>query len=330
MFGNKNNWQPTGFILVLCLGLASISSPSSGQSCVPYKGSPATGGKCDSIVTYSNVYLASGKTLDQVPLSLPFLLFVQCYFPWPFSYALGSGYGRLMLRLLKAPSSLALSCLQSVEQLPSIWSAYPTFPSAQSLRLVSQVFSKCSLRVVWIHAATHIPMCHVIYVQCCLLAGQCVRTCWPSVQAISQSMASRRGFQTAVWWTTLLASRFLHSHQTLQVIAFQLLNKLVRRNKHTPSSRRLIGQELFDTNLASLSALYALLAHHNHHQQKQPLQTTHQPHLTLKWTAPTLWILIKMDLQMTFWIYALCLALYLTSLKANCGAATLACWSFQA
>ncbi len=80
---------PTGFILVLlCLGLASFSGPCSGQSCVPYKGSPATGGKCDSIVTY----LATGKTLDQVPPSpSTFSLCVQCCFRGPFSYALLGG-----------------------------------------------------------------------------------------------------------------------------------------------------------------------------------------------------------------------------------------------
>jgi hypothetical protein len=38
-----------------------------GQACVPYHGSPATGGKCDSVVTYPNVLLLPTKPYAKVP-----------------------------------------------------------------------------------------------------------------------------------------------------------------------------------------------------------------------------------------------------------------------
>jgi hypothetical protein len=42
-----------------------------GQACVPYHGSPATGGKCDSVVTYPNVLLLPTKPYAKVvPLAL--------------------------------------------------------------------------------------------------------------------------------------------------------------------------------------------------------------------------------------------------------------------
>jgi hypothetical protein len=37
-----------------------------GQACVPYRGSPATGGKCDRIVTFPNVLLPPATTYDEV------------------------------------------------------------------------------------------------------------------------------------------------------------------------------------------------------------------------------------------------------------------------
>ncbi len=74
-------------------------------------------------------------------------------------------------------------------------------------------------------------------------------------------MAYRRGSQTATWLTTLLACRFLHSHQTLQVNAFQPLYKLVRRN-NTPSSRRFIAWTYSTlTLLLSLSPTTNLFYH---------------------------------------------------------------------
>lgn len=47
--------------------LFAVVAVVEGQSCVPYHGSPATGGKCDSIVTYPNVLLLPTKTYTQVP-----------------------------------------------------------------------------------------------------------------------------------------------------------------------------------------------------------------------------------------------------------------------
>jgi hypothetical protein len=39
------------------------------QSCVPYRGSPHTGNKCDSLVTYPSVLLRPNQTYAQVPPS---------------------------------------------------------------------------------------------------------------------------------------------------------------------------------------------------------------------------------------------------------------------
>jgi hypothetical protein len=53
--------------LLLVLSLyASVVVEVAGQGCVPYRGSPATGGKCDSVVTYSHVLLLPGQTYAQV------------------------------------------------------------------------------------------------------------------------------------------------------------------------------------------------------------------------------------------------------------------------
>ncbi|ELR20679.1 Frizzled/Smoothened family membrane region protein [Acanthamoeba castellanii str. Neff] len=52
--------------LLLVLSLyASVVEEVAGQGCVPYRGSPATGGKCDSVVTYSHVLLLPGQTYAQ-------------------------------------------------------------------------------------------------------------------------------------------------------------------------------------------------------------------------------------------------------------------------
>ncbi len=59
---------------------APASSPplaeraSSSVACVPYQGAPATGGKCDSVVTYSHILLLPGQTYAQVP---PFPLTIR-------------------------------------------------------------------------------------------------------------------------------------------------------------------------------------------------------------------------------------------------------------
>jgi hypothetical protein len=77
-----------------------------GQACVPFRGSPATGFKCDSVVTYSNVLILLGQSYEQVQIhhhlpllsyclvlpalscctSLGFILLTHCC-DWPASSA---------------------------------------------------------------------------------------------------------------------------------------------------------------------------------------------------------------------------------------------------
>jgi len=53
--------------VAMCLLLvAMIARNVRAQSCVPYDGSPLTGGKCDSLVSYSNVFLPQGMSYEEV------------------------------------------------------------------------------------------------------------------------------------------------------------------------------------------------------------------------------------------------------------------------
>lgn len=54
------------FILGLVGLLCATTAAQSSVGCVPFQGSPATSGKCDPVVTYSNVYVALGQTYESV------------------------------------------------------------------------------------------------------------------------------------------------------------------------------------------------------------------------------------------------------------------------
>lgn len=54
-------------LVVLSLSGSVVVEVAGQASCVPYRGSPATGGKCDSVVTYSHILLLPGQTYAQVP-----------------------------------------------------------------------------------------------------------------------------------------------------------------------------------------------------------------------------------------------------------------------
>ncbi len=55
-----------GMVVVLLVLLCFLNGEARGQSCVPFKGSPATGGKCNTIITFANIYLPPGQHFQQV------------------------------------------------------------------------------------------------------------------------------------------------------------------------------------------------------------------------------------------------------------------------
>ncbi len=68
----------TGTLLqsLLLVLLCFLNGEARGQSCVPFKGSPATGGKCNTIITFANIYLPPGQHFQQVSISHKSILFL--------------------------------------------------------------------------------------------------------------------------------------------------------------------------------------------------------------------------------------------------------------
>jgi hypothetical protein len=80
------------FIFLGCVGLVGLlcatTAAQSSVGCVPFQGSPATSGKCDPVVTYSNVYVAYVSLFRSLPLFAFFVLYLAHATPfallsWP-------------------------------------------------------------------------------------------------------------------------------------------------------------------------------------------------------------------------------------------------------
>jgi hypothetical protein len=66
-------------MVALAVVLCAAVEGASAQACVPFRGSPHTGGKCDALVTYPNVLLRPNQTYEQVGfLFFFFVLFLYC------------------------------------------------------------------------------------------------------------------------------------------------------------------------------------------------------------------------------------------------------------
>jgi len=84
MVGMRENSFDGWVLLVVALALFGFGSVF-GQSCVPFTGSPLTGGKCNSIVTYSDFLLLPGETYEQAchhPSTHPSIPFSHIVASW--------------------------------------------------------------------------------------------------------------------------------------------------------------------------------------------------------------------------------------------------------
>ncbi len=74
-----------GLLLLGCAIFVSQSVAQYSYACVPFEGSPATNGKCDSVIDYSNFLLTyvSNTTTTTLRLFLPILaLIVSEFLQW--------------------------------------------------------------------------------------------------------------------------------------------------------------------------------------------------------------------------------------------------------